>query len=44
MTEITDLLGERRGARKNRGDMAALEAYLKEKGVGESFAKVVMGQ
>lgn len=44
MTEITDALGERRGARKNRGDMAALEAYLKEKGVGDSFAKVVMGQ
>lgn len=44
MTEITDELGARRGARKNRGDMAALEAYLKEKGVGESFAKVVMGQ
>lgn len=44
MTEITDALGERRGARKNRGDMAALEAYLKERGVGESFAKVVMGQ
>lgn len=44
MTEITDALGERRGARRNRGDMAALEAFLKEKGVGDSFAKVIMGQ
>lgn len=43
MTEITDALGERRGARKNRGDMAALEAFLKEKGVGESFSRVIMG-
>lgn len=43
MKEITDDLGEKRGARKNRGDMAALEAFLKEKGVGESFSKVVMG-
>lgn len=43
MTEITDDLGEKRGARKNRGDMAALEAFLKEKGVGESFSKVIMG-
>lgn len=44
MTEITEALGARHGARKNRGDMAALEAYLKERGVGDSFAKVVMGQ
>lgn len=44
MTEITDALGARHGARKNRGDMAALEAYLKERGVGESFGKVIMGQ
>ena len=43
MSEITDDLGERRGARKNRGDMAALEAWLKEKGVGESFSRVIMG-
>ncbi|KAJ0114400.1 hypothetical protein J7T55_010789 [Diaporthe amygdali] len=43
MSEITDDLGERRGTRKNRGDMAALEAWLKEKGVGDSFSKVVMG-
>ncbi|KAI3402061.1 hypothetical protein diail_4035 [Diaporthe ilicicola] len=43
MSEITDELGARRGTRKNRGDMAALEAWLKEKGVGNSFSKVVMG-
>ncbi|KUI56311.1 RWD domain-containing protein 2B [Cytospora mali] len=43
MREITDNLGERRGARKNRGDMAALEAWLKEMGVGESFSRVIMG-
>lgn len=43
MSEITDELGARRGTRKNRGDMAALEAWLKEKGVGDSFSKVVMG-
>ncbi|KAJ4423212.1 hypothetical protein N0V82_002073 [Gnomoniopsis sp. IMI 355080] len=43
MREITDDLGEKRGTRKNRGDMAALEAFLKEKGVGESFSKVIMG-
>lgn len=43
MREITDDLGERRGTRKNRGDMAALEAYLTEQGVGASFSKVIMG-
>jgi hypothetical protein len=43
MSEITDDLGARHGTRKNRGDMAALEAWLKEKGVGGSFSKVVMG-
>lgn len=43
MREITDDLGARRGARKNRGDMAALEAWLKEMGVGESFSRVIMG-
>ncbi|ROW15659.1 hypothetical protein VPNG_02096 [Cytospora leucostoma] len=43
MSEITDDLGERRGARRNRGDMAALEAWLKERGVGESFSRVIMG-
>lgn len=43
MSEITDELGARHGTRKNRGDMAALEAWLKEKGVGDSFSKVVMG-
>lgn len=43
MREITDDLGERRGARKNRGDMAALEAWLTERGVGGSFSRVIMG-
>lgn len=43
MKEITDDLGEKRGVRKNRGDMAALEAFLRERGVGDSFSKVVMG-
>ncbi|CAN8104887.1 unnamed protein product [Discula destructiva] len=43
MREITDDLGERRGTRKNRGDMAALEAFLTEQGVGASFSKVIMG-
>lgn len=43
MREITDELGARRGARKNRGDMAALEAWLKDMGVGESFSRVIMG-
>lgn len=43
MREITDDLGEKRGTRRNRGDMAALEAFLREKGVGESFSKVIMG-
>lgn len=43
MREITDDLGEKRGTRKNRGDMAALEAFLKDKGVGDSFSKVIMG-
>lgn len=41
MQEITDLLGERRGERANRGDMKALEAWLKEKGLGEAFEKVI---
>lgn len=43
MSEITDDLGAKHGTRKNRGDMAALEAWLREKGVGDSFSKVVMG-
>ncbi|KAJ1546715.1 hypothetical protein HK405_006905 [Cladochytrium tenue] len=42
MTEITGELGEMHGARRNRGDMAALEAYLTEKGLGGSFAKVLI--
>lgn len=42
MEEITDSLGERRGERANRGDMQALEAWLKEKGLHEAFQKVIM--
>lgn len=43
MKEITDDLGERRGTRKNRGDMAALESWLNERGVGAAFERVIMG-
>ena len=42
MTEITDLVGERRGQRANRGDMKAMEEWLVERGLGEAFAKVLM--
>lgn len=42
MQEITDLVGERRGKRVNRGDMKALEAWLVEKGLGDAFAKVLI--
>jgi hypothetical protein len=42
MEEITDSLGERRGERANRGDMQALEAWLKDKGLHEAFQKVIM--
>ncbi|OAL45165.1 hypothetical protein IQ07DRAFT_591519 [Pyrenochaeta sp. DS3sAY3a] len=42
MTEITDLVGERRGQRVNRGDMKALEEWLIVRGLGEAFAKVLM--
>ena len=42
MQEITESLGERRGERANRGDMKALEAWLKERGLGEAFEKVIM--
>ena len=42
MQEITDSLGERRGERANRGDMKALEAWLKKKGLEEAFEKVIM--
>ncbi|KAL3447460.1 ubiquitin-conjugating enzyme/RWD-like protein [Aspergillus insuetus] len=41
MEEITDSLGERGGQRANRGDMQALEAWLKGKGLGESFERVI---
>jgi hypothetical protein len=42
MTEITDMVGERRGQRANRGDMKAMEEWLVERGLGEAFAKVLM--
>jgi hypothetical protein len=42
MTEITDMVGERRGQRANRGDMKAMEEWLTERGLGEAFAKVLM--
>jgi hypothetical protein len=41
MEEITDVLGERGGQRANRGDMKALEAWLKDKGLGDAFEKVI---
>jgi hypothetical protein len=41
MVEITDDLGERGGQRANRGDMKALELWLREKGLGEAFEKVI---
>lgn len=42
MTETTDLVGERRGQRANRGDMKAMEEWLVERGLGEAFTKVLM--
>jgi hypothetical protein len=42
MTEITDLVGERRGQRANRGDMKAMEEWLVERGLGDAFTKVLM--
>lgn len=42
MIEITDLVGERHGARQNRGDMAAIEAWLKERGLGDMFESVIL--
>jgi hypothetical protein len=42
MSEITDLVGERHGARQNRGDMAKIEAWLKGKGLGEMFESVIL--
>ncbi|KAE9966859.1 hypothetical protein BLS_007248 [Venturia inaequalis] len=41
MEEITGGLGDRGGARANRGDMRALEIWLKERGLGEAFEKVI---
>jgi hypothetical protein len=41
MEEITDSLGERGGQRANRGDMQALEAWLKGKGLGKAFERVI---
>jgi hypothetical protein len=41
MEEITGVLGDRGGARANRGDMKALEIWLKEKGLGEAFERVI---
>lgn len=41
MEEITGNLGDRGGARANRGDMQALEIWLKEKGLGDAFEKVI---
>lgn len=42
MLEITDLVGEKRGERANRGDMKALKAWLGESGLEEAFEKVLM--
>jgi hypothetical protein len=42
MTETTDMVGERRGQRANRGDMKAMEEWLTERGLGDAFAKVLM--
>lgn len=41
MVEITETVGERHGARANRGDMAALRAWLGEKGLEGAFEKVI---
>ena len=41
MVEITDSLGERSGQRANRGDMQALEAWLRDRGLQEAFEKVI---
>jgi hypothetical protein len=41
MEEITGVLGDRGGARANRGDMKAFEIWLKDKGLGEAFEKVI---
>lgn len=41
MEEITDQI-EKRGQRSNRSDMKALEQWLEARGLGETFAKVLM--
>ncbi|OOF93279.1 hypothetical protein ASPCADRAFT_209868 [Aspergillus carbonarius ITEM 5010] len=41
MEEITDSLGERSGQRANRGDMQALEAWLRARGLQEAFEQVI---
>jgi hypothetical protein len=35
-------VGERHGQRQNRGDMAAIEAWLEGKGLGEMFESVIL--
>ncbi|OJJ44474.1 hypothetical protein ASPZODRAFT_135296 [Penicilliopsis zonata CBS 506.65] len=42
MEEITDSLGERSGQRVNRGDMQALQVWLKARGLQEAFNKVLL--
>jgi len=42
MQEITESVGERRGARVNRGDMKAVESWLTERGFGNVLGKVLM--
>lgn len=41
MQEITDQL-EKRGERSNRSDMKGLEAWLSEKGLGDTFSTILM--
>lgn len=41
MEEITGVLGDRGGARANRGDMKALEIWLKGRGLGGAFERVL---
>ncbi|KAI5204997.1 hypothetical protein AUEXF2481DRAFT_4947 [Aureobasidium subglaciale EXF-2481] len=42
MSEITAMVGEKHGARQNRGDMAAIENWLKVKGLGHMFESVIL--
>ncbi|KKK16404.1 hypothetical protein ARAM_004751 [Aspergillus rambellii] len=41
MEEITDTLGARGGQKANRSDMQALEAWLRDRGLGEAFEQVI---